>query len=799
MKSNSMKSGVVSFTILLFGGLFPAAMAQEPVTYMIDPLRVESHASDGIYGQFLEHIFNSVHGGLWGDLVLNGSLEPNDSGGGWLLKDGVLAGSGPITDKPVIFGDPGWTDYEFSVEARKVSGAEGFLVMFRVAPDGGHYWANLGGWGNKEHGFEKNRGPLGQHAKGTIESGRWYQVRIRCEGDRHQVWLDGEKVLDATDTAAPLRKGSVGLNSWNSQVEYRKARVTSLDGTQVLFQGGPPASAVAHAPAYWSFFGDAMFNSDSVNPYHERSSLRIRRDSDTGVAGIRQGPVALKTDDPLSGTLCVRGAAARGVSVRFVDHHGGVVCEKKVTRVGPEWTKETFRLVPVRNVDDAVIEVCAEGTCDLWVDDISVFPQSVVDHGGFRPDVLAAIMALHPANIRYPGGCFASAYRWKDAVGPQERRAYYPNVIWADRDPNQMGTDEFMSLCGRVGAEPILAINISLPVQETLDWIEYCNGDDKSRWGAERARNGHPKPYGVKCWEIDNETWGMGVERYAAAVSKFSKAMRAMDPSVKLIACGGYGYDDGQGSSHNWNRELIQRASNDFDYLSIHYYNGIMYQQDHVNDPRKYEAYIRDDLGALIRNSTNPKMRVYCSEWGMMNDRWSSGLYTGGLLNGFERQGGLLAMSCPAVWLQSITQSRPDPRWASCSVLFDHRQTIGAPTYVVEKLWRDHFASNVVRLDGPQKPLNVVASTTDDGGTLYLKLVNPEPKTVGVTLTVVPGWPVGKATMDLVNPGSAEARNTLAAQPVKVETATVTASSNGIKFTMPALSAGVVTVTKGSK
>ena len=129
----------------------------------------------------------------------------------------------------------------------------------------------------------------------------------------------------------------------------------------------------------------------------------------------------------------------------------------------------------------------------------------------------------------------------------------------------------------------------------------------------------------------------------------------------------------------------------------------------------------------------------------------------------------------------------------------DHRQTFGAPTYIVQKLWRDHFAPNLVKLDGPQKPLNVVASTTDDRSTLYLKLVNPEPKTVGVTLSVAADWPLGNATMSLLNPGSVEARNTLAAQPVKVEPGAVTVDHDRATFTMPGLSACALTFKRASR
>jgi hypothetical protein len=183
----------------------------------------------------------------------------------------------------------------------------------------------------------------------------------------------------------------------------------------------------------------------------------------------------------------------------------------------------------------------------------------------------------------------------------------------------------------------------------------------------------------------------------------------------------------------------------------------------------------------------------------MMNDRWASGLYTGGILNGFERQGNLLTMACPAVWLQTVSDTRPNPRWASCSILFDQKQTFGAPTYVVQKLWREHFAPNVVKLDGPEQPLNAIASVTDDGRTLYLKLVNPGKQATAVTVNLAPGWTPGTAVMNVVAPGSVEARNTLAQRPVAVGPGVVGVQGNTATFTLPALSAGAVTFTRAKE
>ena len=208
--------------------------------------------------------------------------------------------------------------------------------------------------------------------------------------------------------------------------------------------------------------------------------------------------------------------------------------------------------------------------------------------GGVRWELVEAIKSIKPPYIRYPGGCFADGYHWQDGIGPREDRPVRKNLAWASKgeeygplEDNHFGTDEFMALCEEVGAGAMITINFgSGTPEEAAAWVEYCNGSTQTKWGAERAKNGHPKPYNVKYWFVGNETFrpgeigGMGPKKYVKVYKEFVRAMRAVDPDVKCIAVGNlfpkilWNEDFGMGL----NRKVLQGVGEDMDYLSIHQY-----------------------------------------------------------------------------------------------------------------------------------------------------------------------------------------------------------------------------------
>ncbi|NLS93658.1 MAG: DUF1080 domain-containing protein [Planctomycetaceae bacterium] len=788
-----------AFAAIAFPCLLTSTVPADDVTLTLHPDQVVNQIDEKVYGHFLEHIYHSVNGGLWGELVWDRSFEGGGAGVAWSRQDDCIAQEGAADNVRLVFGSPEWSDYEFTVEAKKTGGEEGFLILLRASNKQEFYWANLGGWKNAGHALERGIkggerwGAVTRRVDGQIETDRWYRIRARCEGPRIQVWLDDDLVIDYTDDGKGPAGGRAGVGTWVTQAQFKNFKVTSLDG-KTLHEGLPaiPEGELSIAPA-WHPTGSAKVSTSTENPLNGAQCKKIESSGKFG--GLVQEPMRIEAGKVYRGSLWVRGEAPGGLAVRLLNGNK-VLAEQTLSAPSDEWKEMPIELKAKGSSDLAALQVVVQGAGTVWLDQVSLMPESWYVKGGYRPDLLKAIAGLRPPVIRWPGGCFASPYRWKDGIGPQHNRGPHPRNMWDDKEVNSFGTDEFVGMCRRVGAEPLIVVNIGTPnwnrdvldndfLQEVLDWIEYCNGPADSKWGRVRAANGHPEPYGVKYWEIDNETWHMGAETYAEWVNRFAPAMRKKDPAIKLAACGSAGYGDG-GNGLAWNRVLIDECADKIDYLSIHHYEN---PDRFADGPLAYEQFFLKTAD-LIKASKNPNLKIYVSEWNAQSTDWRTGLYCGGLLNAFERCGDVLEIGGPALFLRHVSASA----WDNAFVNFDHRTWFPAPNYVVMKLWHDYYAPERIALEGESGGLNVVATKSDDGKRLVFKAVNPTEQAVPVTLKLQSGV-IRDASMQLVAPGDLKARNTLDARDaVKNEPGSIEKDGRIVRFTLPAISCGVVEI-----
>ena len=210
----------------------------------------------------------------------------------------------------------------------------------------------------------------------------------------------------------------------------------------------------------------------------------------------------------------------------------------------------------------------------FFVGDTSKIPNT----NGVRNDVVAALKDLKIPNLRWPGGCFADTYHWKDGIGPKEERPTIVNQWWGGvTEDNSFGTHDFLNLCELLETEPYLAGNIgSGTVQELADWVQYVNFSGKSPMSDLRIKNGRKEPWKVKIWGVGNEAWGCGgnmtADYYAGEYRKYATFMSDWTNTGGLMRVAS-GANSGD---YNWTETLMKNIPNKMlGGVALHHYSVI--------------------------------------------------------------------------------------------------------------------------------------------------------------------------------------------------------------------------------
>ncbi len=252
------------------------------------------------------------------------------------------------------------------------------------------------------------------------------------------------------------------------------------------------------------------------------------------------------------------------------------------------------------------------------------------DESGFRRDVMGVLRALHPPVLRWPGGNFVSGYHWLDGVGPVEQRPRRMELAWHAEESNRFGTNEFLQYCELLGCEPYLCVNMGNgTIDEAQAWVEYCNSSGNTYWANLRRQHGRAEPYHVKYWGLGNEMYGswqigaLNAEDYSKKAREFAKVMKWTDPSIQLISCGQFGWDD-------WDRIVLEALAPFVDFHSIHIYTGSHDYYSNVFSAHQAERALRSCQAMIdrVRYQQRIKHPIYVAydEWNIwFRERAESG------------------------------------------------------------------------------------------------------------------------------------------------------------------------------
>lgn len=253
---------------------------------------------------------------------------------------------------------------------------------------------------------------------------------------------------------------------------------------------------------------------------------------------------------------------------------GGKLIASAELHPGATWKKLSAEMTPSATFADATFSIQFRGPGTLWLDSASLMPLDTV--GGWRRDVVQALRALKPGVIRIGGSVVEEPsygdFQWTDTIGDPDRRK--PFRAWGGLQPTGPGLEEFVALCRKVGAEPMICVRTqSRTPQDAADQVEYFNGAATTKWGALRAKNGHRAPYKIKFWQVGNERAG---DVYEKALAEFCKAMKGADPSIRLF------------SSYP-TENVLKLAGKYLDYVCPHHYgcDNLEWCQSDLDNIRK--------------------------------------------------------------------------------------------------------------------------------------------------------------------------------------------------------------------
>jgi alpha-L-arabinofuranosidase len=473
-----------------------------------------------------------------------------------------------------------------------------------------------------------------------------------------------------------------------------------------------------------------------------------------------------------------------------------------------------------RNIYGQFAEHLGRGIYEgVWVGEKSKIPNT----RGYRNDVVAALRKIRVPVVRWPGGCFADEYHWRDGIGPRNKRPVRINTHWGGvTENNEFGTHEFLDFAELIGAEAYVAGNMgSGSPQEMAEWVEYMTSDSQSTLANERRKNGRDKPWKVSFFGVGNESWGCGGNmrpEYSADLHRryqtFVKTPRGV-PIVKVAT--GANVDD-----YKFTEVLMERARNDMNALSIHYYTfpgnwdnkgpATGFGEDKwastLRNALRMEELVTKHAAIMDKFDPEKKVSLFVDEWGAWYD-----MEPGSVPGFLYQQNSLRDAHVAALTLNVFHRHTDRVRMANIAqmvnvlqamILTDKERMVLTPTYHVFDMYVPFQGATPVaagvnappyRFGDISLPSVDVSAARDSAGRLHLALVNLDPNRPARVSTAITGTRPRGAQGRLLTGPALDTHNTFD-RPNNIQPVAFRGRVEGgrLVFDLPAKSVAVVTV-----
>lgn len=466
-------------------------------------------------------------------------------------------------------------------------------------------------------------------------------------------------------------------------------------------------------PVAWQIVGDAKAELTNQNMLNAKQAHALRLDVAAAGGGIQNEGywgMAFSQQTTYTFSAFIRpDAAYKGdLTLTLVAPDGKNLGQTRVPlRLNAgQWKKiDDVQIAATGTSPDGHLQLAFSAPGKFTLDVVSLFPPTYKGRkNGCRIDLAEMLEALHPKFMRFPGGCYVEGqttprnklqnrFVWRNTIGPIEQRPGHLSVNWGYNITDGFGYHEMLQLSEDLGAEPLFVVNVGLGhgwlqpydqieeyIQEALDAIEYANGDAKTtKWGAERARNGHPAPFNLRLLEVGNENANFHFdtnrdqsEHYFERYIQFYSAIKAKYPEIEII-----------GNVEAWGTdEPSWRSEHPVDILDEHYYRSPSWFEHNF---RKYDSYDR----------SGPK--IYIGEYAVTQGFGVNGHLTAALgeaiyMLGLERNSDIVVMGSYA----PIFVNEHNPAWRPDMIRFNAAESFGTPSYWVQKLMADNIGTRTV-------------------------------------------------------------------------------------------------------
>jgi alpha-L-arabinofuranosidase len=525
--------------------------------------------------------------------------------------------------------------------------------------------------------------------------------------------------------------------------------------------------ASAQNPVGWKAVGDTTITLDTDQPLNAALNVSLKVDtsrasqaSPVGIANGGYWGIPVRPNTAYRASFYARGERFFGPLTVSLESTSGknVLASAVVPKISSTWEKYDATLT-TGNAETSkgnrfVVSTKQPGEQGhVWFQNVSLFPPTYHDRpNGTRPDIMQLLAEMQPKFLRFPGGNYlegnslAERFNWKETIGDVSQRPGHRSP-WGYWSTDGFGLLEFLEWCEDLNMEPVLAVfagyalrgqhvdpgaDLEPYVHEAVDEIEYVIGDTNTKWGAQRAKDGHAAPFKLTYVEVGNEDWFDRSGSYDARFAQIYDAIKAKYPRLQLISTVGYEHAKSQ-----------QVHSREPDLVDEHYYRSQEEMQAHALD---YDKYSRAN-----------KTKIFVGEWatraGSPTPNMAGALGDAAWMTGMERNSDIVVMSCYAPLFVNVSQLNGPNRsmqWSTDLIGYDALGNYGSPAYYAQKLFSTMHGDQILGTDSqdipvrdpragapqpranrggtrpPMKIREVFFSATRDSksGTIYLKVVN---------------------------------------------------------------------------